>query len=116
MTVKHIAVENLVVAPCQDACPAGIDVPRYIRAVRDKKYDEAVAVVREKYRFRWFARMPVLHPAKRYVPIANWVIPSPFERLKERRLTEAVTPGKNTRKSPTKQAKRLPLWEPARPV
>jgi len=51
MTVKHIPVENLVVAPCQNACPAEIDVPRYIRAVRDGKYDEAVAVIREKIPF-----------------------------------------------------------------
>jgi NADPH-dependent glutamate synthase beta subunit-like oxidoreductase len=40
-----------VVAPCQDACPAGIDVPRYIRAVKDGRYDEAVAVIREKIPF-----------------------------------------------------------------
>jgi formate dehydrogenase beta subunit len=51
MTAKSVPVENLVVAPCQDACPAGIDVPRYIRAVRDGKYDEAVAVIREKIPF-----------------------------------------------------------------
>jgi NADPH-dependent glutamate synthase beta subunit-like oxidoreductase len=51
MTEKSVPVENLVVAPCQDACPAGIDVPRYIRAVRDGKYDEAVAVIREKIPF-----------------------------------------------------------------
>jgi NADPH-dependent glutamate synthase beta subunit-like oxidoreductase len=51
MTDKSVPIENLVVAPCQDACPAGIDVPRYIRAVRDGKYDEAVAVIREKIPF-----------------------------------------------------------------
>ena len=51
MTDKNVPIENLVVAPCQDACPAGIDVPRYIRAVREEKYDEAVAVIREKIPF-----------------------------------------------------------------
>jgi len=51
MTDKSVPIENLVEAPCQDACPAGIDVPRYIRAVRDGKYDEAVAVIREKIPF-----------------------------------------------------------------
>ena len=40
-----------VKAPCQNACPAGIDVPRYIRAVGDGKYGEAVAVIREKVPF-----------------------------------------------------------------
>ncbi len=51
MAEKHVSIEDLVVAPCQDACPAGIDVPRYIRAVKDGNYDEAVAVIREKIPF-----------------------------------------------------------------
>ena len=51
MAEKHVSIEDLVVAPCQDACPAGIDVPRYIRAVKDGDYDEAVAVIREKIPF-----------------------------------------------------------------
>jgi len=37
--------------PCKYACPAGIDVPRYIRLVREKKYAEATAVIREKVPF-----------------------------------------------------------------
>ncbi len=41
----------LVKSPCQNACPAGIDVPRYIRLIHEGKYDEAVAVVREKVPF-----------------------------------------------------------------
>jgi formate dehydrogenase beta subunit len=41
-------VTPIVEAPCRAACPAGIDVPRYIRLIGDGKYDEAVAVVREK--------------------------------------------------------------------
>jgi len=51
MTEKYVTIDDLVVAPCQDACPAGIDVPRYIRAVKDGRYDEAVAVIREKIPF-----------------------------------------------------------------
>ena len=39
---------DFIVPRCTQACPAGVDVPRYIRAVRDQKYDEAVAVLREK--------------------------------------------------------------------
>lgn len=43
----RVSRENFVVPPCTAACPAGVDVPRYIRAVRDGLYDEAVAVLRE---------------------------------------------------------------------
>ena len=48
MFEKHVPFESLVVPPCNEACPAGVDVPRYIRAVRDQNYDEAVAILREK--------------------------------------------------------------------
>ncbi|UCF56134.1 MAG: NAD(P)-binding protein, partial [Deltaproteobacteria bacterium] len=44
-------VTPIVEAPCRTACPAGIDVPRYIRLTGDGKYDQAVAVVREKVPF-----------------------------------------------------------------
>jgi len=48
MYEKRVPVKDLVVPPCIEACPAGVDVPRYIRAVKDQKFDEAVAVLREK--------------------------------------------------------------------
>ena len=48
MFEKSVPVGDLVVPPCSKACPAGVDVPRYIRSVKDRKYDEAVAVLREK--------------------------------------------------------------------
>jgi NADPH-dependent glutamate synthase beta subunit-like oxidoreductase len=37
--------------PCSKACPAGIDVPRYLRLIKEGKYPEAVAVIREKVPF-----------------------------------------------------------------
>jgi formate dehydrogenase (NADP+) beta subunit len=44
----RVSRKVFVVPRCTAACPAGVDVPRYIRAVRDGLYDEAVAVLREK--------------------------------------------------------------------
>ena len=37
--------------PCQAECPAGTDIPAYIRLVREGRYSEAVAVIREKIPF-----------------------------------------------------------------
>ena len=48
MAIKNVPVEDLIVPRCTASCPAGVDVPRYIRAVRNQKYDEALAVLREK--------------------------------------------------------------------
>jgi len=40
-----------MVAPCREACPAGIDVPRYVRHIRNGDFDRALAVIREKIPF-----------------------------------------------------------------
>ena len=37
--------------PCKYACPAEIDVPRYVRFIRQKDYATATAVIREKVPF-----------------------------------------------------------------
>ncbi len=42
---------GLVKSPCQNTCPAGIDVPRYIREIGKGNFGEAVAVIREKVPF-----------------------------------------------------------------
>jgi formate dehydrogenase (NADP+) beta subunit len=48
MGVRRVQRKSFIVPRCTNACPAGVDVPRYIRAVKGKKYDEAVAVLRER--------------------------------------------------------------------
>lgn len=42
---------GLVKAPCSHTCPASVDAPRYIRLVNQGKYNEALAVIREKLPF-----------------------------------------------------------------
>jgi NADPH-dependent glutamate synthase beta subunit-like oxidoreductase/NAD-dependent dihydropyrimidine dehydrogenase PreA subunit len=51
MTEKHVPKESTIAPSCQCACPAGIDVPRYIRRIKEGKFDEALAVIREKIPF-----------------------------------------------------------------
>jgi putative selenate reductase len=36
------------IAPCVHACPIGQDVPQYIKLVKEKKYKEALELIREK--------------------------------------------------------------------
>lgn len=48
MNERIVPTEDLIVPPCTEACPVGVDVPRYIRAVKQRKYALALAVLREK--------------------------------------------------------------------
>lgn len=45
------AQQRAEVAPCTTACPAGIDVPRYVQLAGLERFSEANAVVREKLPF-----------------------------------------------------------------
>lgn len=50
--------------PCTAACPAGIDVPRYIRYIREGKFDEALAVIRERIPFPAVCGHACVHPCE----------------------------------------------------
>jgi formate dehydrogenase (NADP+) beta subunit len=53
-----------MVAPCREACPAGIDVPRYIRHIRNGDFDRALAVIREKIPFPAVCGHACVHPCE----------------------------------------------------
>ncbi|OOM77208.1 FAD-dependent oxidoreductase [Clostridium sp. BL-8] len=42
---------NDVLIPCKHECPAGINVPKYVRFIKDGDFEEAAAVIREKAPF-----------------------------------------------------------------
>jgi NADPH-dependent glutamate synthase beta subunit-like oxidoreductase len=52
------------IAPCREACPAGIDVPRYIRHIRNRDFDGALAVIRERIPFPAVCGHACVHPCE----------------------------------------------------
>jgi formate dehydrogenase (NADP+) beta subunit len=50
--------------PCKYACPAEIDVPRYVRFIRQKEYAAAIAVIREKVPFPAVLGFVCNHPCE----------------------------------------------------
>jgi len=58
------ACAALFVAPCQNACPAGVDVPRYIEAVQRQEYHEAVEIIREDNPFPAVCGRVCTHPCE----------------------------------------------------
>jgi len=55
---------GLVTAPCSHICPAGIDVPRYVRFIAQGKPAEALAVIREKIPFPAVCGLVCFHPCE----------------------------------------------------
>ncbi|RJO61142.1 MAG: FAD-dependent oxidoreductase [Dehalococcoidia bacterium] len=64
---KHCAAAvctELASAPCNSACPAGIDVPRYVRLIGQDKPSEALTVIREKIPFPSVCGLVCFHPCQ----------------------------------------------------
>lgn len=49
--VERLKTEQQTVVPCQEGCPAHIDIPAYIRAIREGRSTDAVGIIREKVPF-----------------------------------------------------------------
>jgi NADH-quinone oxidoreductase subunit F len=56
--------KGLVKAPCSHTCPAGVDVPRYLRFISEGKFDQALAVIRERIPFPSICGHVCPHPCE----------------------------------------------------
>ena len=50
--------------PCQNACPAGINVPLYVYLIGEGRYQDALAVIREKVPFPGALGRVCIHPCE----------------------------------------------------
>lgn len=69
---SHVASQNCVTgdcitltpAPCQMACPAGIDVPAYVSLIGQGRYEEAIAVIRQVNPLPWVCGLVCTRPCE----------------------------------------------------
>ncbi len=55
---------ELVRAPCQNACPAGVDVPGFVSLIGEKRFDEALALHRERNPLAAICSLVCYHPCE----------------------------------------------------
>lgn len=63
-TLKHGPDREAASIRCKDTCPVGVDVPRFIRFIREGKYAEATAVIQEKVPFAAICSLICAHPCE----------------------------------------------------
>ena len=56
--------KEAVAVPCQHACPAGINVPLYVYLIGQGKFQEALAIIREKVPFPGVLGRVCIHPCE----------------------------------------------------
>jgi NADPH-dependent glutamate synthase beta subunit-like oxidoreductase len=57
--------QRLIPAPCQNACPAGIDIPGYLALTARGLYAEALSLIREDNPFPWVCGLICPHPCEK---------------------------------------------------
>jgi formate dehydrogenase beta subunit len=65
LNIENERAIKLMKAPCEKVCPAGIDIPRYVRLIADERFDDAIAVIREKVPFPAVLGCVCTHPCER---------------------------------------------------
>jgi NADH-quinone oxidoreductase subunit F len=56
--------QGLVPARCRHTCPAGVDVPRYIRLIQQGDFESARKVIQERLPFAWVCGLVCYHPCE----------------------------------------------------
>ena len=70
------------IAPCQAACPAGVDVPRYVRQMAQGQFSEALATIRERIPFPLVCGYACVHPCEAKCGRAQYEAPLAIRMLK----------------------------------
>ena len=70
------------IAPCEAACPAGIDVPRYLRQISVGLFSEALATIRERIPFPLVCGYACVHPCEAKCGRAQYEGPVAIRMLK----------------------------------
>lgn len=109
MNEKFVHTEDLIVPPCMDACPAGVDVPRYIRAVRKRQYDQAVAVLREKIPFPIVCADACFAPCEDVCAYRQFGDPVAIRALKRTAMDKGSDLWKKNKNVAPKTAKRVAI-------
>ncbi len=82
---------NLVRAPCQSACPAGVDVPGFVALVGEKRYAEALRLHRERNPFAAACARVCFHYCEDHCRRASLDTPVSIRGVKRFMVDQEVT-------------------------
>ncbi len=90
------------VAPCREACPAGVNVPLYVRYIREGRFDDALAVVRRSIPFPAVCGYACVHPCERKCARAQYDEPVAIRILKRAAAEYGLTASSRQKVQPAR--------------
>ncbi len=91
---------KLAPAPCQMACPAGIDIPTYVTLIGMGRYDEAIEVIRKDNPFPWVCGLVCTRPCEFMCVRARIDTPVSIKFLKAYAAERAMSEGRYRNPTP----------------
>jgi formate dehydrogenase beta subunit len=95
-------------APCLDACPIHLDIPKYIELIKDAKFSESLTVIRERLPIAGIVGRVCFRPCEKHCRRGNLDEPISIKALKrfvadhevseQKELQYEVTPSENNGK------------------
>jgi len=95
-------------APCLDACPIHLDIPKYVELIKDAKFTESLAVIRERLPIAGIVGRVCFRPCEKHCRRANLDEPisikalkrfvADYERSEKKEPEYEITPSENTGK------------------
>ena len=98
--IQHIYTQDECTSPCQRTCPAGIDIPEYIRQINQGNYKQAIMTIKEKNPFPLTCGRVCPHPCEDMCRLAKVCDSVNINHLKrfvadiEMNTNERITPYK----------------------
>ncbi|MFZ5651771.1 MAG: FAD-dependent oxidoreductase [Bacillota bacterium] len=94
-------------ALCREACPAGVDVPRYIRLIREGDFKRALSVIRERIPFPAVCGYACAHPCESQCSRRQFDGPLAIRMLKRAAVDHGGGPGAEIITPPPPTGKRI---------
>ena len=98
---------GIVRAPCEHTCPAGVDVPRYIRCIAQGRYADALDVIRERIPLPAVCGQVCFHPCEMKCRRQELDDPIAVRALKRFAVEHGVRRRRKRRPKPAPTGKRV---------
>ena len=79
---EKVTCYSKLTAPCMDACPIHLDIPKYVELIKDAKFPDSLGVIREKLPLPGVVGRVCYHPCEQHCRRANADEPIAIRLLK----------------------------------
>src|SRR5512142_562240 len=109
MSPQFVKRQELIVPPCKDACPAGVDAARYVREIKLGRPDQALAVIRQRIPFPAVCANACFAPCEDACAYKQFGDPIAIRALKRAAVDRGGNAGKRRKRTTAKTGRKVAI-------